>query len=128
MKKPFSIFIAALMLTLSANGIIPDKTNAADVKFTHKEWSGKDGTEDVFAVNREAASVNPVPFQDDESAVNAVWDYNAREKSDYLQMLTGADEDWELTVVQNEDKAAPFRWGGFMNADYKGQPGAMPTT
>lgn len=123
MKKPFSIFIAALMLTLSANGIIPDKTNAADVKFTHKEWSGKDGTEDVFAVNREAASVNPVPFQDDESAVNAVWDYNAREKSDYLQMLTGADEDWELTVVQNEDKAAPFRWGGFMNADYKGQPG-----
>ena len=121
MKKPFSIFIAALMLTLSANGIIPDKTNAADVKFTHKEWSGKDGTEDVFAVNREAASVNPVPFQDDESAVNAVWDYNAREKSDYLQMLTGADEDWELTVVQNEDKAAPFRWGAIMNADHKGQ-------
>jgi len=121
--KKFTIFLASLMLTLSMNGITPQKANAADISFTHKEWTGQSGAEDIFAVNREAASVNPVPFHDDASAVNAVWDYNAREQSDYLQMLTGENEDWELNVVQNEEKAAPYRWGGFMNADYKGKDG-----
>ncbi|HQM01591.1 MAG TPA: glycoside hydrolase family 2, partial [Ruminococcus flavefaciens] len=121
--KKFPIFLASLMLTLSMNGITPQKANAADISFTHKEWTGQSGAEDIFAVNREAASVNPVPFHDDASAVNAVWDYNAREQSDYLQMLTGENEDWELNVVQNEEKAAPYRWGGFMNADYKGKDG-----
>ncbi|MCR5121680.1 MAG: DUF4981 domain-containing protein [Ruminococcus sp.] len=123
MKKKSILFVSALMLTQSLNGFAPQTASAADVTFTHKEWSGQSGAEDVFAVNREAASCNPVPFQDDASAVNAVWNYNDREKSDYLQMLTGENEDWELTVVQNDDEAAPYRWGGFMNADYQGKEG-----
>ena len=121
MRKKITVFVSALMLTQSLNCLTPQKAAAAGVTFTHKEWMGQSGAEDVFAVNREAASVNPIPFQDDASAVNAVWNYNDREKSDYLQMLTGENENWELNVVQNDDQAAPYRWGGFMNASYKGQ-------
>ena len=121
MRKKITVFVSALMLTQSLNCLTPQKAAAAGVTFTHKEWTGQSGAEDVFAVNREAASVNPIPFQDDASAVNAVWNYNDREKSDYLQMLTGENENWELNVVQNDDQAAPYRWGGFMNASYKGQ-------
>ena len=75
---------------------------SADVnakKFTHNEWTGKNGTEDVFAVNREPASVTVVDYQSEKAAANAVWDYNAREDSDYLQMLTGSGGDWQLTEI-----------------------------
>ena len=50
--KKISVFLAALMLTLSMNGITPQKANAADISFTHKEWTGQSGAEDIFAVNR----------------------------------------------------------------------------
>ena len=123
MRKKITAFVAAMVFTMSLYGMTPLNADAANVSFTHKEWSGQSGAEDIFAINREAASVNPVPFQDDASAVNAVWNYNDREKSDYLQMLTGENEDWELNVVQNDDQAAPYRWGGFMNADYRGRDG-----
>ena len=87
------------------------------VKFTHKEWTGTaytdvDGNqvnaEDVFGINREDASVPRIPYQDAASAAEAVWDYNARENSAYFQLLTGEDERWDLTVVQNETLAEPF--------------------
>ena len=119
MKK----FISAIVSVMVASGGISYfpaaiTKGADDNLFTHNEWTGKDGSVDVFAVNRAPASVNAVPYQDTESAVNAVWDYNAREKSDYLQMLTGKDSTWELTVVQNAEKADGFFWGGWTNADY----------
>jgi len=92
---------------------------AADVRFSGNEWTGTNGAEDVFAINREPASCNPVPFHDTEAAVNAVWDYNAREQSDYLQMLTGSKEDWDLVVVQNSREAQSHISAGCFNPDFK---------
>ena len=97
---------------------LPALVNAA-VSFTGNEWTGKDGAENIFGINREDASCNPVPFQDTESAINAVWDYNAREKSDYFQMLTGKNEDWDLVVEQNMDKAQSHINDGCFKPDYK---------
>ena len=98
------------------------------VKFTHKEWTGTaytdvDGNqvnaEDVFGINREDASVPRIPYQDAEAAAEAVWDYNARENSEYFQLLTGEDRAWELTVVQNEMLAEPFMGeDGFMTEGF----------
>lgn len=97
-------------------------------KFTHQEWTGADYTdlsgatkdaEDVFAINREDASVQLIPYQSVSAAANAVWNYNARTDSSYIKMLTGENEDWDLTVVQNAEQAQKFLDGGFMNADYQ---------
>lgn len=123
MKRILCAMAAAIFAAATAGGIIPPAADAADgVSFTHQEWTGKNGTEDVFAVNRENASVNAVPFQSTAAAVNAVWDYNAREDSDYLQMLTGEGQSWELNVVQNAQQAQPFLDGGFMNGNYSASP------
>ena len=130
MKKLLSAFTSAALCFTTLGSIIPASAAAVDVnarKFTHQEWTGKGYTdvngknvaaEDVFAINREAASVNPVPYQNAEAAANAVWDYNARENSDYLQMLTGDGENWDLKVVQNASQAQPYINGGFMNSNY----------
>ena len=97
-------------------------------KFTHKEWTGNDyvdlsgasqDAEDVFAINREDASTQLIPYQSVSAAVNAVWNYNARTDSSYIKMLTGENEDWDLTVVQNAEQAQKFLDDGFMNADYQ---------
>jgi len=98
------------------------------VKFTHKEWTGTpytdvDGNqvnaEDVFGINREDASVPRIPYPDADSAAEAVWDYNARENSAYFQLLTGADQIWDLTVVQNQTLAEPFMGeDGFMTEGF----------
>ncbi|MCQ2408292.1 MAG: DUF4981 domain-containing protein [Oscillospiraceae bacterium] len=133
MKKLLSLCLAAVFTVSAAEGILPAKVNAADdtKKFTHEEWKGKHYTdlngsvrfaEDVFAINREEASVNPVPFQSTGAAVDAVWDYNARTESDFLQMLTGKGNDWELNVVQNHEKAQGFLNAGFMNPSYNPAP------
>lgn len=102
MKKIVSDVTAILVVSTAIGGVVPAKSEAADTSvFTHKEWTGtaytdKSGrqvnAEDVFAVNREGASVNSVPYQNTEAAVAAVWDYNAREESSYMQMLTGKGE------------------------------------
>ena len=120
MKRSLSLLLSGMILALPVSSSLIPATSKA-VSFNHNEWTGKDGTEKIYEINRMPATVNAVPYQDTESAVNSVWDYNAREDSDYLQMLTGKNQDWELTVVQNDEKAAAFRYGGFMNPDYKGQ-------
>jgi len=97
---------------------LPIFVNAA-VSFTGNEWTGKNGAENVFAVNREDASCNPIPYQDTESAINGVWDYNAREHSNYLQMLTGKNENWDLVVEQNMDKAQRHINAGCFKPDYQ---------
>lgn len=132
MKRIISALTAAAFVFLTTDGLAALKINADDgVKFTHQEWTGKSYTapngqnvsaEDVFAINREPASVNAVPYQSTDAAVSAVWEYNDREASDYLQMLTGSGQDWELNVVQNAEKAQGYLNGGFMNADYFAAP------
>lgn len=145
-NKLISVSAAAMMLAssipladlsvaaagTSSLGLRPAvSTDVNAKKFTHKEWTGKDYTdlggrnvsgENVFGIAREDASLTLIPYQDTAAAAEAVWDYNAREASDYLQMLTGAGEQWDLTVVQNESKAEPYMNGGFMNRDYNPSP------
>ena len=119
MKRFVSAVVAIMTAAMSMGTIVPSAVTAADVRFSGNEWTGQNGAEDVFAVNREAASCNPVPYHDTESAVNAVWDYNAREQSEYLQMLTGANEDWDLVVVQNSQQAQTHINAGCFNPDYQ---------
>lgn len=105
------------------------KANVDEAKFTHKEWTGSDYTdlsgkevtgEDVFAINREDASTSIIPYQDAATAAGAVWDYNARTNSEYFQLLTGEGQDWELTVVQNQEQAQKFMGeNGFMTEGYQ---------
>ncbi len=112
----------------------PSEKIRADVdktKFTHKEWTGTDYEdvdgkqvtgEDVFGINREDAGVSIIPYQDTASAAGAVWDYNARENSEYFQLLTGKNQKWDLTVVQNQEQAQKFMGeNGFMTKDYQKQ-------
>ncbi|MBQ1464153.1 MAG: DUF4981 domain-containing protein [Ruminococcus sp.] len=118
MKKIVSLAAAAVTAASAAGGGFPAKA----ASFTHNEWTGRDGTVEVFAVNRTPASVNAVPFQSAETAAAAVWDYNARTESDYFQLLTGMGSDWELNVVQNAKEAERFLGGGFMNPNYYADP------
>ncbi|MBR5370738.1 MAG: glycoside hydrolase family 2, partial [Oscillospiraceae bacterium] len=114
---PASAAATALGLTPAA------KADTTAPKFSHNEWTGKNGAEDVFAVNREAATLSIVPYQDTDTAAKAVWDYNAREDSTYMQMLTGSNGgSWDLTVVQNADKAFPLMQGGAMKPGYSANP------
>ena len=122
MKRIVSAAVALMTAVSSAGALFPAAANAAGVSFTGIEWTGKNGAEDVFAVNREAASCNPVPYQDTKAAVDAVWDYNAREQSDYFQMLTGKGQDWDLVVVQNSQQAQDHINAGCFQPDY--QPSA----
>ena len=87
-------------------------------KFSHNEWTGKNGAEDVFAVNREAATLSIIPYQNAAAAAAGVWDYNARTGSDYFQLLTGTGEDWDLTVVQNSGAADKLMQAGAMKPNY----------
>ena len=96
-------------------------------KFTGMEWSGTDYTVDgktenyvdTFGVNREDASTMIVPFQDDASARKSAFEYKARENSDYMQMLTGDNETWQLNVVQNPEAAEKFEGAnGFTSKEF----------
>ena len=147
-RKICSASAAFLMLTASlpldgttvfaaggttADGLKPAvQANVSAKKFTHKEWTGNDYTdlsgravtgEDVFGINREEASLNIIPYQDTASAAAAVWDYNAREDSTYMQKLTGVGQAWDLTVVQNQTQAQKYLDAGFMNANYSASAG-----
>ncbi len=112
----------------SSEGLKPVwHANTDSVKFTHNEWTGKKykdpagnmaSAEDVFGISREEATVTTIPYQDAAAAAAAVWDYNAREDSVYLQMLTGSGGNWDLTVVQNQGAAQKYMDAGFMKPDY----------
>ena len=119
MKRFVSTAVAIMTAAMTLGTVTPQRVAVAAANFSGKEWTGQNGAEDVFAVNREAASCNPVPYHDTESAVNAVWDYNAREQSEYLQMLTGAKEDWDLVVVQNAQQAQTHISAGCFKPDYQ---------
>ena len=105
------------------------KTDPNEVRFSGKEWTGTTYTdaddnevkaEQVFAVNREQSSAQIIDYQSQEAAVNAVWNFDARNDSDYMQKLTGEGQDWDLTVVDNPAAAEKFMGeNGFMNASYE---------
>ncbi|MBR3421586.1 MAG: DUF4981 domain-containing protein [Ruminococcus sp.] len=122
MKRGLAMLLSGMIAAMPLTGSMLPQTADAAVTFTHQEWTGKNGAEKVFAVNRAPASVNAVPYQDSASAQSAVWNYNDREKSDYLQMLTGANEDWQLTVKQNDQQASGLRNGGCFNPNYNPNP------
>ena len=105
------------------------KTDPEETRFSGKEWTGTTYTdadnnevkaEQVFAVNREQSSAQIIDYQSDEAAVNAVWNFDARNDSAYMQKLTGEGQDWDLTVVQNPAAAEKFMGeNGFMHASYQ---------
>ena len=110
-------------MPLIARALEPlNRSDTTARKFTGQEWTGRSGAEDVFAVSREAASVNAVSYQSEDAAAAAVWDYNARTGSDYFQLLTGSDETWQLTVVQNQSAADPLIQGGCLGTNYSANP------
>ena len=112
-----------VQLPLIARALEPlNRADTAARKFTGQEWTGQNGTEDVFAVSREEATVNAVSYQDAASAAAAVWDYNARTGSDYFQMLTGEAETWQLTVVRNQGAADPLIQSGCLGTSYSANP------
>ena len=59
MKRFVSTAVAIVTAAMSVGTFIPAAVSAANVSFSGNEWTGKNGAEDVFAVNREAASCNP---------------------------------------------------------------------
>lgn len=107
-------------------------TDVSQTRFTGKEWTGTTytdlnnqtvGAEKVFAVNREQSSAQIIDYQSQEAAVNAVWNFAARENSSYMQKLTGEGQDWDLTVVENPEAAEKFLGeNGFMHASYTEDP------
>ena len=124
-KRIFSAVTAFAAASLCTLAIMPEIHFSAASSFTHQEWTGKDNNVNVFAVNREGATCNPVPYQDSQTAQKAVWDYNAREDSDYLQMLTGSKAGkWKLTVVKNAGQAQGYLNDGFMNTNYNDNGGS----
>ncbi len=110
-------------------GLTPARrSDTTKQKFTHNEWTGKNGAEDVFAVNREPAALSLVPYQDQAAAAKACFEYDAREESTFMQMLTGPGEDWQLTVVQNEGDAQPLLNAGAMKPGYSAGNGWKTVT
>ena len=101
--------------------LLPD-----DKKFTNKEHTGRDYVDvdgvdrravDVFGVNREEATTTTVAYQSVEDARIGALNFD-KERSDYYQLLTGSENDWDLTVVQNDAEAQKFLDDGFMNENY----------
>lgn len=102
------------------------KLTPDEKKFTHKEYMGIDYIDvngnsvravDVFGINREEATTSTVAYQDIESARLGALNYE-KERSNYYQLLTGDNNNWDLTVVQNAQEAQKFLDDGFMNEDY----------
>ena len=97
----------ALPSLTAAEGITPSEAK------TGKEWTGKtDGdiqNVKVFGVNRQESSSFATSTVLYDSVANAIYGAQnfAKEKSGYVQFLTGKGEDWQLTVVQIEGEMTP---------------------
>ena len=85
--------------------VLEKKDAITSPTFTYKEWTGEDGNEDVFAVNREEASMfatSSVIYDSVDAALDSAINFN-KEASGYVQYLTGKnDADWSLRVVKND--------------------------
>lgn len=101
--------------------------------FTYKEWTGEiDSTDingdpvrqaDVVGVNREEAHASEtLPYDSVEAAVKGAVDYDL-EQSVYYQLLTGTENNWELTVYKNADLAEQAGvTQNFYKADFETTP------
>ncbi|ORY11959.1 beta-galactosidase [Neocallimastix californiae] len=90
-------FIKAFSLTATFVGsLLQFQVNA--VSFTGNEWTGKYGAEDIFAINREPASCNPVLIK-------------------ILNQLK--NENWDLVVVQNSNQAQSHINSGCFKSDFR---------
>ena len=73
--------------------------------FTGKEWTGTDGNEDVFAINREEASTfstSGVIYDSVKAALKSAINFD-KDASGYVQFLTGENQaDWSLRARQVE--------------------------
>ncbi|MBE6948741.1 MAG: DUF4981 domain-containing protein [Ruminococcaceae bacterium] len=89
-----------------------------EAKFTYREWTGdtytdKKGNEvsakDVVEVNRLPAHTTAAsaPYQDVETAIVGARDYK-KDASDYVQMLTGEGNSWDVVVVENWANAQEY--------------------
>ena len=101
-----------------------------NVTFTGKEWTGQtigEGdsavhNEDVFAVNREAASsfaTSSVIYDSISGAIEGARDFK-KEKSGYVQFLTGEKENnWELTVLASAKDSGYASYKDFYKTNYE---------
>ena len=102
-----------------------DKT-VEETKFTYNEYTGKTvgdvHNEDVFAVNREAASIlttGGLVYDSVEHARIGAQNYDM-EQTPYYQRLTGKDQaDWALTVLKNDADAKSEAYKYFYTPEYQ---------
>ncbi len=90
--------------------------------FTHMEWTGDRTTRqsDVFQVNREPHAAYATPYHDVESARAGAIDYKP-ELSKRYKKLTGAGQEWDLTVFKSPALAkADGILDNFYKVDYAG--------
>ena len=108
MKKLLSVFLSACLalqgLPLGAWALevfesvetaeeIPSVTreeveaSLSEAVFTDKEWTGQDETSQIFAINREQARVDSIPYASLETAITGAVDYN-KSLSPYYQKLS----------------------------------------
>ena len=100
--------------------VLEKKDAITSPTFTYKEWTGEDGNEDVFAINREKASMfatSSVIYDSVDAALNSAINFD-KEASGYVQFLTGENnQDWSLRVVKN-DTIAKESYANFYETDY----------
>lgn len=110
--------------TSTAIPVLKEKEAITSPTFTGKEWTGQDGAEDVFAINREEASMfatSSVIYDNVDAALNSAINFN-KEASKYVQFLTGDKEgnkDWSLRVVKNDTIAKGEEYKDFYKTSYK---------
>ena len=69
-----------------------------EVVFTDKEWTGEGETSKIFAINREKARVDSIPYATLETAITGAVDYN-KSLSPYYQKLSG--KNWKFALRDN---------------------------
>ncbi len=100
-----------------------------DNKFTYLEYRGTRNSQDiygnavhqadVFEVNSvdSHAIATSIPYHTVDTAIEGGRDFK-KEVSNYVQMLSGDEENWDMTVVQTENEAAPFMNAGVTQPEY----------
>lgn len=83
---------------------------------TGNEWKGTENNLDITSVNTMPDSSNSVPYADVQTAFLGARDY-AKEGSAYYQLLTGKEQQWDLTVLGSPKEAEAL--GNFQAVDYK---------
>lgn len=110
---------------------VRDSSVDQETKFTHKEWTGEQGyidaygemvdAADVYGINVQEATTSStlaVPYDSVEKAIDGAVNYR-KEASSYVQYLTGEQEaDWDLVVLQNQEKVQEDAYRDFYQTDY----------